>query len=224
MIKTVLIDVDNTLLCFYKCAEKALNVAFTKNGIEFKKEYLPYFFSVNDRLWRMVEDRVITRQDVYEIRLRSVFNTLAIDGDARRTEDCFVKEMERTSEPVSGALETLKYLSSKYKVYGASNSVYERQQSRLKLAGFYEYFDELFVSDRIGAEKPAEQFFNYCLKNSKTSAEECVMIGDSLNADMAGAKNVGIMAIWYNHAKIAIPENKPYDYMVDSLFDVKNIL
>ena len=74
MIKTVLIDVDNTLLCFYKCAEKALNVAFTKNGIEFKKEYLPYFFSANDRLWRMVEDRVITRQDVYEIRLRSVFS------------------------------------------------------------------------------------------------------------------------------------------------------
>lgn len=224
MIKTVFIDVDNTLLCFYKCAEKALNAAFARNGIEFKKEYLPCFFSVNDRLWRMVEDRTIKREDVYDMRLRSVFNTLAIDGDARLTEEYFLQEINKTAEPVSGALELLKYLSAKYKVYAASNSVYERQQTRLKLAGFYDYFKGLLISDRAGAQKPAKEFFDYCIKNSQSSKEECVMIGDSLTADILGAKNAGITSIWYNHAKIAPPKIKLYDYCVDSLIDIKNIL
>lgn len=224
MIKTVFIDIDNTVLCFYKCAERALRVAFARNGIEFKDEYLPKFFKINDKLWRMVEEGVLTREEVHEIRLRLVFKELGIDGDARKTEGYFLEEIEKTAEPVSGAKELLIYLSSKYKVYAASNSIYTRQVARLKRADFYKYLSGVIVSDLVGANKPSKEFFNYCLNTAQTPAENCVMIGDSLHADIFGAKNVGMTTIWYNHLKIDKPNSNDYDYYVENLLDIKKIL
>ena len=150
MIKTVLIDIDNTLLCFYKSAEHALKMAFSKANIEFKQEYLPAFFKISDRLWQLVEDGVIRKEDIYEMRLRTLFNQMGIVGDGRKTEDLFLNEMSVTAKPVDGAKELLEYLSSKYKVYAASNSSYDRQQSRLKIAGLYGYLDGFWF--RIGQE------------------------------------------------------------------------
>lgn len=224
MIKTVFIDIDNTLLCFYKSAEIALRVAFEKNGLEFKSEYLPCFFKINDRLWRMVEDSILTREDVHEIRLCTLFKELNISGDARKTEDYFLKEIEKTAVPVFGAKEIMEYLSSKYKVFAASNSIYQRQVSRLKVAGLFEYFDGIMVSDVAGASKPDKAFFEYCQKHSETPMENCVMIGDSLYADMFGAKNVGMKTIWYNHLNRASKTDSGYDYYIDNLLDVKKVL
>lgn len=224
MIETVFIDIDNTLLCFYKCAETALKKAFIRNDIEFKDEYLPRFFKINDKLWRMVEEGVLTREEVHEIRLRLVFKELGIFGDARKTEDYFLEEIEKTAESVNGAKELLQYLSSKYKVYAASNSIYTRQVARLKKAGFYEYFNGIIVSDLVGANKPSKEFFEYCLKTAQTPAENCVMIGDSLYADIFGAKNAGMKTIWYNHLKIAKPNSNDYDYYVEDLLQIVKIL
>jgi YjjG family noncanonical pyrimidine nucleotidase len=224
MIKTVFIDIDNTVLCFYKCADKALRNAFKRNCIEFKDEYLPKFFKINDKLWRMVEEGALTREEVHEIRLRLVFKELGIDGDARKTEGYFLEEIERTAEPVDGAKDLLIYLSSKYKVYAASNSIYTRQVARLKIADFYKYLSGVIVSDLVGANKPSKEFFEYCLKTAQTSAENCVMIGDSLHADMFGAKNVGMTTIWYNHLKIDKPNSNDYDYYIESLSEIKKIL
>ena len=54
-IKAILLDVDNTLLCFQKNATKAVRDAFINNGFEFKDEYMSTFFEINGDLWNQVE-------------------------------------------------------------------------------------------------------------------------------------------------------------------------
>ena len=63
--------------------------------------------------------------------------------------------------------------------------------------GIAEYFDAIVASHdgRVGSEKPDSHIFNYALSAVGVSAEEVVHIGDTYEADIVGAKNVGIRPI-----------------------------
>ena len=56
--------------------------------------------------------------------------------------------------------------SQKVPLYGASNGILAIQQARLEKANLTTYFSGLFVSDKIGAEKPDPRFFTFCLQRS----------------------------------------------------------
>ena len=60
------------------------------------------------------------------------------------------------------------------------------QLSRLKSAGLFSYFSDVFVSDEMGFEKPDSRFFSKCLHRIHFRPEEVLMVGDSLQADIAG--------------------------------------
>ena len=227
MIKTVFIDIDNTLLCFNKNATLAISKAFNKHGVGFKDEYMPEFFRINDGLWKRVEKQEITRQDIFEIRFKNVLTELGLNEHVHKAKDIekdFRAELFVLAETVDGAKDLLAYLSRKYKIYAASNAIHDQQINRLKLAGLYEYFSGVFVSEEIGFNKPTKEFFNACFKKANATAENSVMIGDSLTADIIGAKNVGMKTVWYNHNKVCRPQEKLYDYYVASLIEIKNIL
>ena len=92
-------------------------------------------------------------------------------------------------------------------------------------AGLLPYFDHVFVSESLGYRKPEKAFFDTCRAPLPgVAAEECVMIGDSLTADIAGGKNAGMKTIWYNHAHRPVPEHCAADQIVDSLSQIKDIL
>ena len=227
MIKTVFLDIDNTLICFRKCGKVALKTAFINNGIEFKEEYAPIFFCVNDGLWDLVEKGKLTREGIYAVRFKKVLEALKIETEVPFSdiEKEFRNTIHNVAECVDGAKELIEYLAKKYRLCVASNSIYEQQVNRLKIAGLFEYFDKIFVSENIGFSKPQKQFFERCFSQlGDLKPSETVMIGDSLTADISGAHDFGMQTIWYNHLHLPIPQKKNYDYLVDSLLEIKNIL
>ena len=227
MIKTVFFDVDNTLICFKKSGLLAVKTTFEKNGISFSEDYMPTFFRTNESLWNLVEKGELSREEMYKIRFTKVIEALGIntDADTYKMEKDFREALFNIAEPVDGAQKLLEYLVKKYRLCIASNSIYAQQENRLKKAGLYQYFDKIFVSERVGFNKPQKEFFDVCFKNlDGEKPEEVVMIGDSLTADMKGAKGYGMKTIWYNHTKVNPPEIKIYDYTVNSLLEIKNIL
>lgn len=224
MINTIFIDIDNTLLCFNKNARIALKNAFIKNGVVFKEEFVPKFLTINDGLWKRLERKELTREGIYQIRFKTVLSALNLEGDADKIETEFRKQLFVLAETVDGAKDLLKYLSSKYKVYAASNSIFEQQVNRLKLAGLNEYFSGIFVSEKIGYSKPSREFFNACLNLANTTVEQAFMIGDSISADIKGAYEMGIKTIWYNHDRKEKPEEKIYDFYVENLTEIKDII
>ena len=227
MIKTVFFDVDNTLICFKKSGFIAVKTTFEKNGIDFKEEYMPVFFHTNESLWHLVEKGDLSREEMYKIRFTKVIEALGIKttADTYKMEKDFRDALFNIAEPVDGAKELLEYLSKKYRLCIASNSIYEQQENRLKIAGLYQYFDKIFVSEKVGYSKPQKEFFDGCFNQlNGEKPEETAMIGDSLTADMKGAKEYGINAIWYNHMGVNSPDIKVYDYKVNSLLEIKKIL
>ena len=115
------------------------------------------------------------------------------------------------------ARETLSLLHKKVPLYGASNGILAIQQARLEKANLTAYFSGLFVSDKIGAEKPDPRFFTFCLQRSGFPAEDVLMVGDSLTADIAGASSVGMDGCWYHPNTAPPPANTILTHAITDL-------
>lgn len=226
MITTILIDIDNTLLDFHKCAEASLRQGFADFGLPWTEDFLPVFHTVNDGLWRQLEEGVIpSRKALFDIRFDRVFGAAGITCDGKAFENHFQHLLTESHEPVDGAMDALRYLAGKYTVCAASNSAYDHQIRRLRDAGMLPYFTHVFVSESAGVTKPDPAFFQWCLDRLEgVEKDEIVMIGDSLTADVAGAEAFGLRCCWFNFEGIAVPEDLRVWKIIDRLEEIPAIL
>ena len=87
----------------------------------------------------------------------------------------------------------------KYNLYIVSNGTAVVQDSRIEKAKLATYFKKIFISEKLGVNKPDARFFELCFKEMPgIKKEETVIVGDSLTSDMLGGENAGIKNIWYN--------------------------
>ena len=92
------------------------------------------------------------------------------------------------------------------------------QKKRLALCSFDKYFDGLFISEEIGANKPSKEFFDAVFKAlSFPEKESVILIGDSLSADISGGNAYGIKTVLF--------ENKPAGKNTDTIptFTVRSL-
>jgi len=198
MIKAILIDLDNTLLDFDKCAEFAMKTGFEKIGFEYKPDMFHTFTQTNNFLWSQVEKGTLTKSELRKKRWNMIFEKLGKTYDGESFEKEFETLLSQNGETVDGAQEILKYLCEKYTVYIVTNGFYDIQKKRIKAAGLDGYADELIVSQSIGFSKPSHEFFDYCMKKLALKKEEVLVIGDSLLADIKGGKDYGLHTCWFN--------------------------
>ena len=93
----------------------------------------------------------------------------------------------------------LEALHGEYRLFICSNGTAVVQEGRLKSAGIGPYFEEIFISEEIGFNKPSVEFFNRCFdKIPDFCRERTIMIGDSLTSDILGGINAGIRTCWFN--------------------------
>lgn len=223
MIKAVLIDIDDTIFDFEKCSKNSFLKTLEKFNLKFKEEDFSYFNNVNDILW--------TKQKLGEINIKEVFikrdylmdKYFNLDIEKGLFNDLFVKFLYDEIEMVDGIEDLLLYLSDKYKIFTASNGIYKMQENRLKKSNLDKYFDKIFVSDKIGFEKPDKKFFQKIMDITKFSNDDLIMIGDSIKSDIIGAKNSKIKSIFFNKEDKKISD-KNFTYQVKNLSEIKKIL
>lgn len=223
MIKAVLIDIDDTIFDFEKCSRNSFLKTLEKFNLKFKEEDFSYFNKVNDILW--------TKQKLGEINIKEVFikrdylmgKYFNLDIEKGLFNDLFVKFLYDEIEMVDGIENLLEYLSEKYKIFAASNGIYKMQENRLKKSNLDKYFDKIFVSEKLGYEKPDKKFFEKIMDITKFSNDDLIMIGDSIKSDIIGAKNSKIKSIYFNKEDKKITD-KNFTYQVKNLSEIKKIL
>ena len=226
-LKAILLDVDNTLLDFNLCAQESLKEAMEQCGIAYEDGMYPVFERENNQIWKELEQGLLTREELHVQRFARVLRALHLEecADSTAVEDVFQKCVGESAVPVTGAPELVQYLAEKYPLYVASNARQFRQVKRLEKAGMMPYIREVFSSEKMGANKPAKAFFDGCMASLPgVKAEECMIIGDSLSADIEGGMAYGMKTIWYNHDKLPVPDNCPADFVVNSLEEITDIL
>lgn len=224
MPKVIFIDVDDTLLDFHACAERAIRMGFDEVGItctDFSKTY----HRINDGLWKALERGELTREELYAKRFNLVFDALGIEADGVAFEKIFRRNLALTGDKMDGADEVLEYLCRNYDVYVTSNAPQAQQVSRLEIAGLLPFVKGVFTSELLDVQKPAKEFFDRCIERiSGITTTDVVLIGDSLSADVAGGVNAGIATVWFNARNAVIPSDFAGNYVITHLTELKNIL
>ncbi|MCG4775090.1 HAD-IA family hydrolase, partial [Lawsonibacter sp. DFI.5.51] len=80
-----------------------------------------------------------------------------------------------------------------------TNGIGKTQKQRLKDSKMVYLFDDVFISEEMGVEKPNSKFFEIIFnKYDFMKKEDTLMIGDSLASDIKGSNNFGIDCVWFN--------------------------
>ncbi len=131
-------------------------------------------------------------------------------------------------------LDTLRWLQERgYRLGSVTNRGYggPRFQLEMRDLGLTQLFEVVAVSCDVGYMKPHPRIFQYALDRMAIEPQDTVMVGDSLRADVEGAKTLGITAVWRRPPAgepVEETEDQPElegplapDYTIDTLSDLK---
>lgn len=195
----VLIDLDNTILNFDIAERNALTVAFREYGIEPTEELLRRYSIINKRYWEMLERGEMTRERLLVGRFQELFDEIGCAAPAAEVQDRYEKVLSTGHWFMPGAEEMLEALCGKCRLFICSNGNARVQDGRLASSGIEKYFEGIFISERIGYDKPDARYFDACFKRILGfTKERAIMIGDSLTSDIHGGINAGIKTCWFN--------------------------
>ena len=226
VVKTIFLDLDNTLLDFDRAEAAALSKALERAGITPTADVLERYHELNAQHWKMLEDGVLTRDQVLTGRFAALFAELGISASPQEICDCY--EHLLAQEPprlLPGARELLEDLAPRFGVYLASNGASAVQRIRLRNADLTQYFRGIFISEEMGIDKPKREFFQMCFAAIPDfSRQTALMVGDSLTSDIRGGRNAGIRTCWYNPDRRTAPPGWEPDEEIARLAELPALL
>ena len=216
MIRNVLLDLDDTLLDFHRAEAEAIRHTMSEIGIEPTDDNVALYSRINRSCWAKLETGEYTRDEVLHRRFDMLFEALGVEGDSHATQKLYEYRLSLGAYYLDGAKELLDSLHGRYKLYLATNGIISVQTRRIKDSGIGKYFDDIFVSEKIGYNKPDKRFFDFAFsKIHDFSHEETVIIGDTLTSDIKGGLDAGIKTVFFN------PNGRKNDTGITPHYEIK---
>ncbi len=212
MIKAVIFDLDNTLLDFWKVKtmsisaatkamidagldlpedeiRKGLDVIYKKHGMEYEyifEEYMKEFMGEID--WKIVANAIIAY---------------------RKVRDSFM-------EPYPGVSTTLlKMKKMGMQLAIVTDAISLKAWLRLTAMRLDDYFDVVVTYDDTKEYKPNELPFKKALGKLGVDPKETLMVGDNIERDMVGAKNLGMKTCFAKYGHVDGWSGKKVDFNPD---------
>lgn len=204
MYKNIFFDLDDTLWAFSKNARDTFEEVYLKHNFDAYFESFSHYYSLYEKrnleLWEEYASGKVTKEELNELRFFYPLQAVGVNdlGLSKRFSSDFFAIVPTKSTLMPGAREVLEYLSPKYNLYIISNGFRELQAKKMKSAGIDGFFKKVILSEDIAVMKPYPEIFHFALSATQSELRESVMIGDNWNADITGAKGVGMDHIYYN--------------------------
>jgi len=223
--KAVFFDLDHTLWDFEKNSALAFEVLLPKHNIAIDPvDFLQLYVPANANYWKLYRDGHITQQQLRYGRLKDVFVALNYDIDDELLNalgEDYIRLLPTNNHLFEGAIELLEYLKPKYSLHIITNGFHEVQALKMKSANIDHYFETVTNSENAGFKKPHPAIFEYALTAANAQKCDSIMIGDCIEADVQGALDCGLDAIYFNEHRL---EAHPSITQVNHLLELKNLL
>lgn len=222
----LLFDADDTLFDFPKASAAAFSAMCRLNDIPNTPDTHQLYYRINEELWRAFDRGEVTKEFLTVERYVRFINTLGLERSPEKCNQDYLDALGQTVVPLPHAEEVCRTLAERgHKLYIITNAVASVQRSRLKQCAFGEVFADAFISEEAGASKPHKAYYDYVLSRVPgITAENTLVIGDSLTTDMQGANNAGLPCCWFNPAGKPQPPTLRIDYTVRSLPELLDIV
>ena len=144
----------------------------------------------NPQLLHHVSD--MRRRVLYELQRHAGYCHADATAGAEAAFALFLQERHAV-ELYAEALDVIQSLHATYRLGALTNGNADIYKTD---AG--DYFDFAFLAEDIGASKPAPDMFHAAIERAGVRPREIAHVGDSLDHDVKGAKEVGLRAVWFN--------------------------
>lgn len=227
--KHIFFDLDHTLWDFDANARQTLeqlhrDLKLHDKGIYdfdlFHKNYLQH----NEKLWDKYRKGQIKHE---ELRLKRMWLALldfriADEALAKEMGDLFLQLLPTRTILFPNTKEVLQYLTGKgYQLHLITNGFEMTQHSKLQSSGLNIFFKQIITSEGSNSLKPQKEIFEYALAKAGATVSESIMIGDTLDVDIAGAMSVGMDQVHVNFS--GAPQDIKPTYTVRTLKELKTI-
>ena len=185
----LLFDVDGTLLDFNAAEDGALRDTLAHFSLPNTEDAVSQYHDINNALWAALEQGKVRQDKLVIQRFEKLLAAFGVQGNPVEINDYYLTQLSQRADTFPGAEEALEELAEVATLAVVSNGVEKVQAGRLEKSGLGRFFDGVFVSGRVGATKPARKIFDTALNTlGIENRKKVLMIGDSLKADIAGAR------------------------------------
>jgi putative hydrolase of the HAD superfamily len=194
-------DLDRTLWDFERNSSETINELFHEAGLSIDKDlFTKVYQETNKRLWESYGLNLITKEVLRRDRFRISFEACELEDKTVIDffSEKYIERSPKKTNLVPFTNEVLENLSKKYTLHIITNGFEEVQHVKLAACGIDKFFSHVVTSERAGAKKPDPAIFDFTCRLSGAQKDACLMIGDSYEADILGAKASGIDAIYFN--------------------------
>ncbi|KGN99453.1 HAD family hydrolase [Porphyromonas macacae] len=232
MIKTLFIDLDDTLWATFENNRESLKEIYT--ALDWGQYFISFdaFFDVfmphNEFLWSEYRKGTLDKQELTLERFRYPFRKVRklADDEILSINELFLNTCSSKKGLCPGAVDVLKYLYKRYSLCILSNGFREVQQRKMDMSGLSPFISNIVLSEDAGVNKPHKGIFDFAFEHTGALPEETLMIGDSWEADIEGAHRAGIPSIWYNPKGAEMPQGEQARpaHIISHLKELKELL
>ncbi len=219
----IFFDLDHTLWDFDKNSEMAFGMIFEKDFPEINiDDFIKVYAPINQAVWKLYQKDEITSEELRYLRLKQSFDALKIEISDIQIDEIaneYIMLLLENNHLFDGTIEVLDYLKSNYSLHIITNGFAEVQDKKLSNSGIAKYFETITNSENAGAKKPNPIIYDYALEYANANKETSIMIGDCIDADVNGALDFGIDAIYFNCHKVEVNQNIK---QINHLIELKN--
>lgn len=174
------------------------------------EEFYSIYSKHNHHYWDLFRRNEISRDTLRYIRFRKTLDDIGVRDEQLpyAMSEFYLSNLPYKEHLFKDAKEVLSYLNDTYKLHIITNGFDEVQHKKLEISGIKPFFKNIITSEIAGYQKPHSLIFKYALSISEASVLDSIMIGDSIEADIIGAQQVGLDHILFN------PERQPISHTV----------
>jgi len=195
-------DLDHTLWDFDRNSDLTFSKILNENTIKVDvSSFLKTYHPINRKFWELYRLNKVSKAHLRFYRLSDTFKELGVevsDDLVNKLSTDYINHLSDFNNLIPNALTILEKFHLNYNMHIITNGFKEVQRKKLKKSGLSKYFKTITISENVGFKKPNKEIFLHAISKANAQIKSSIMIGDNFNADIIGAKSIGMKAIYYN--------------------------
>lgn len=199
-------DLDHTLWDFEKNSTETLKEIYELYKLSEVlqvevNQFVATYQKINHAMWEQYRIGLIEKSRLRTDRFYNTLSTFNSSITPQLANDIGLYYVEHSPQKTAlfpYAIDVLDYLKNRgYQLHIITNGFEEVQHVKLEKSGLVDFVQQVITSEKAGVKKPERQIFEYALRETNAGIADSLMIGDSFEADIRGAAELGMHQAYF---------------------------
>lgn len=213
----IFFDLDRTLWDFDSNSRSCLEELYREYNLDAFQDdvndFIEDYMAINKTLWARYREGSISKDELRIIRFQKALQNIGYNDrlGIREIAEKYLDRCPMLPGVIPEAKQTVQILSELHNIHILTNGFRSVQLRKLSNTGIGSYINHVITSEDAQTAKPNRGIFDYAMHVTGATKMNSVMIGDSHDVDVIGARLMGWKTIWFD----------PLDSQKDHLADYK---